>query len=481
MPMHKSTNIFSEIGKFFKENDASKAMYTIMHILNAIPLSEKALFKEGSRCNCKMTQLQVLQLLLLFPCFMLKNAFNYGSSSLGNLIGCQKDVFYRFLSNDEHDWRKILDSFSRRLWNKIQRESPNSDAPVCLMVDDTDFPKRGVRTELIGKVFSHVSHKMTLGFKALFLGVTDGKSQMLLDYALVGEEGKSGMYGLRQDQLDKRFSKEHTDECALTKRIEEYDTSKVTLMIEMIKRAIKSRIRFDYILADSWFACAEIIRFVCSRRTNCHYLGMAKMSKAKYGYEGKEFTAKALVSKFNHPKKGRKYSRALGCYYIMVDVKFAGHKVRLFFTKRNKNAKWCALITTNTSLSFFEAYRIYSMRWSLEVVFKESKQNLGLGKYQMRHFSSQIACTAITAMQYNILSAVKRFTDYATIGGLFKEAVGRSEELSVTERIWNALVELVTEIAQCFGIEDENIFDLLVNRTDKLNHFVQFYQLRNAS
>lgn len=29
MPMHKSTNIFSEIGKFFKENDASKAMYSI--------------------------------------------------------------------------------------------------------------------------------------------------------------------------------------------------------------------------------------------------------------------------------------------------------------------------------------------------------------------------------------------------------------------------------------------------------------------
>ena len=103
MPMHKSTNIFSEIGKFFKENDASKAMYSIMHILNTLSLSEKTFFKEESKCNCKMTQLQVLQLLLLFPCFMIKNAYNYGSSSLGRLVGCQKDVFYRFLSNDSHD------------------------------------------------------------------------------------------------------------------------------------------------------------------------------------------------------------------------------------------------------------------------------------------------------------------------------------------------------------------------------------------
>ena len=74
-----------------------------------------------------------------------------------------------------------------------------------------------------------------------------------------------------------------------------------------------------------------------------------------------------------------------------------------------------------------------------------------------------------------------------TIGRAIKELshedmeYGKSEELSVTERIWKALEELVTEIVQCFGIEDENIFELLVNRTDKLNHFVQFYQLRNTS
>ena len=84
-------------------------------------------------------------------------------------------------------------------------------------------------------------------------------------------------------------------------------------------------------------------------------------------------------------------------------------------------------------------------------------------------------------MQYNILSTAKRFTDYTTIGGLFKDAVEKGQELSVTERIGKALEELVIEIAQCFNIEDDNIFDLLVNRTDKLNYFVKFYQLRNAS
>ena len=252
-------------------------------------------------------------------------------------------------------------------------------------------------------------------------------------------------------------------------------------MIEMIRRIIKRKIHFDYVLADSWFACAEVILFITSRHVRCHYLGMIKMGKTKYTYKGKEYTANQLVALIDHPKKGRKYSRRLGCYHITVDVTFAGRDVRLFFTKRDKRGKWNGLITTNRKLDFFEAYRIYSRRWSLEVVFKESKGRLGLGKYQMRNFSSQIAMTAITAMQYNILSTAKRFSDYETIGGLFMDATKGSVELTLTERIWDMILEIVREIAECFNIEDEQILDILVNRSDKLSHFVEIYKLKLAS
>ena len=429
----KGTNIFSEIGNFFKENDATSAMNAIMDMTKALRLSEKRLFGSESKCNCKLTQLQVLGLLMLFPCFMIRNAYNYSKSSLSGLFDCRKDVFYRFISNESYDWRKILATVSLQLWNKSQeKRTSDSTAPVCLMVDDTDYPKRGIQTELIGKIYSHVTHSMMLGFKGLFIGITDGISQMLLDFAIVGEAGKKGDHGLKQKQLDARFSKEHDKDSHTAKRIGDY-------------------------------------------------LGMIKMGKTKYIYKGKEYTANQLVAIFDHPKKGRKYSRLLGCWYITVDVIFAGRNVRLFFTKRDKRGKWNGLITTNRKIDFFEAYRIYSMRWSLEVVFKESKQNLGLGKYQMRNFSSQIAMTAITAMQYNLLSTARRFSDYETVGGLFKDATKGSVELTLTERIWDIMLEVVREIAECFNIEDEDIFDTLLNRSDKLSHFVELYQLKLAS
>jgi hypothetical protein len=478
----KGTNIFSEIGKFFKENDATSAMNAIIDMTKTFRLSEKRLFGSESKCNCKLTQLQVLGLLMLFPCFMIRNAYNYGKSSLSCLFDCRKDVFYRFISNESYDWRKILATVSLQLWNKTQeKRTTDSAEPVCLMVDDTDYPKRGIQTELIGKIYSHVTHSMMLGFKGLFIGITDGISQILLDFAIVGEEGKKGNYGLKQEQLDARFSKEHDKESHTAKRIKEYNQSKIALMIEMIRRIIKRKIRFDYVLADSWFACADVIKFITSRHVSCHYLGMIKMGKTRYIYKGKEYTANQLAALFDKPKKGRSYSRRLGCWYITVDVIFAGRNVRLFFCKRGKWAKWNGLITTNKELDFFEAYRIYSMRWSLEVVFKESKQNLGLGKYQMRNFSSQIAMTAITAMQYNLLSTAKRFSDYETVGGLFNDAVKGSVELTLTERIWDMILEMVRMIAECFNIEDEEIFDMLLNRSDKLKHFVELYQFKLAS
>ena len=48
---------------------------------------------------------------------------------------------------------------------------------------------------------------------------------------------------------------------------------------------------------------------------------------------------------------------------------------------------------------------------------------VGLEKYQMRNFSSQITMTAIKAMLYNLLFTVRRLSNYETIGGLFNDAV----------------------------------------------------------
>ena len=458
-------------------------MFTIMNVIKGIRMNEQTLFGRKSRPNNKYSLLQVFQLLLVCPCFMIRNPFSIYGSPLGGKLGCRKDVFYEFLNDGRTDWRKLVYHIACQLWTKVIVRSDHRPTDTCLMIDDTDFPKTGRRMENIGRVHSHLEHRSILGFKALFLGITDGISQMLLDFAILGEKGRKGNYGMSQKELSRRYSIERDEADAIQTRLGEYSMSKIDLAIEMVRRAVRHKIRFRYVLADSWFTCAKIVRFIRSRHVKCDYIGMIKVGeegKTRYRFEHKELTAPAIIKKQNN-RGGKKYSRRLKCWYISADVVFADTRVRLFFIRRSKRGPWSGLLTTDLGLGFLEAYKIYSRRWSLEVVFKESKGLLGLGKCQSANFAAQIACTSLVALQYDILSVVKRFMDYETIGELFRQVGQDSLELTITERIWQAILELVAAITKVFSIDDEEVLDALVNESDEIAHICELYQYKMAS
>ena len=109
------------------------------------------------------------------------------------------------------------------------------------------------------------------------------------------------------------------------------------------------------------------------------------------------------------------------------------------FANEDARETGMGLLTTDLSLSFLEAYRIYARRWATEVAYKDCKTLLNFGKCQSVHFAAQIASFTLTMMQYNILCTVKRFEAYETIGGLFTEVTNDTLELSVTDKIWAIL------------------------------------------
>lgn len=82
MPLQKVTDFLLEISAFFKNNDAHKAKYSIMDVIKWLKMSEMSLFGMRSKRNNVYSLLQVFQTLLLYPCFMIHNPYNYGGSSL---------------------------------------------------------------------------------------------------------------------------------------------------------------------------------------------------------------------------------------------------------------------------------------------------------------------------------------------------------------------------------------------------------------
>ena len=476
----KDTSNISELNDFFTSSE--KVCETVLWIIRSLKLNGKR-FELNASDRTIYGPGTVLTFLLLFPVFQLPNVRAFSHSVLDKLFRGGKDVFYRLKNNEKVNWRSLHYRVTLQLIRLAKsRFTEESTGLKCLIADDTDLPKTGRRIELIGRVWSHVSNSSILGFKGLFLGYHDGKSFFGLDFSLHGEKGKNEKkpYGLTPKQAKERFSKKRSNLAAGSQRKWEYFEKKTDNLLWLIRNAIAKGIRFDYLLVDSWFVCDELITFICRLRIKCHLLGMAKMGKSRYDLNGQSYTAKELVEKLKRNKKTKR-SRKLNVWYSLADVYYKGNHIRLFFCKTTHRGNWNVLLTTNKNLEFEDAYRIYSTRWSIEVFFKEGKTHLRLGKSQSQDYDAQIADTTICLMQYNILSLAKRLLDYESMGELFKQAGTETLELTVVEKIWGYLLELIALIADIFEIDMEEILNKIADDNQSITKIIKMKAALNAA
>ena len=480
MLQRKDTTKISELNGFFTSSE--KVCETVLWIIRSLKLNSKQYLLLNSERTTYLPG-NVLTILLLFPLFQLENVREYSQSALIKLFRGGKDLFYRFKNNELINWRAINYKVTLQLIGIAKTRSTYDATDLrCLIADDTDLPKTGRSIELIGRIWSHVSKSSILGFKGLTLGYHDGKSFFGLDFSLHGEKGKNEKkpYGLTPSQSKERFSKKRSVHSPASIRKAEYFEKKTDNLLSMIRIAISKGVRFDYLLVDSWFVSDLLITFIFGRKINCHLLGMAKMGRSKYDLKGQSFTAKELIEKLKRNKKTKR-SRKLNVWHSFVDVRYKGNFIRLYFCKTTHRGNWNVLLTTNNKLDFEEAYRIYSIRWCIEVYFKEAKSLLRLGKSQSQDFDAQIADTTISMIQYNILSMAKRMLDYESLGELFKQAGVETLELTIVEKIWGYLLELLTLIADFCEIDMEEILDKIVADNQSIIKIIKMNAALNAA
>jgi hypothetical protein len=375
----------------------------------------------------------------------------------------EKDTFYRFKNDSKINWRKLFYYFINRYLYLVKKYTKEQIKGIkCLIIDDSLLEKTGKKIEFIGRVFDHITKNTKLGFRMLTLGFWDGKSFNPLDFSFHREKGSREKYpyGMKKSELKERYSKKRNIKSAGYKRVKELDKSKIEIAIEMLKRAVKHNIIADYVLCDSWFICEEFIKEIRKiRKGIIHVLGMCKMDRRKYLYNNKELTAKELLRKY---RKQIKRCRKIKSHYIRLVVDYKGTKLQLFFTRQTKQKDWKLLITTDLALTYIKAVEIYQLRWSIEVFFKESKQYLQLGKSQSNDFDAQIADTTISNIVYLILNLRKRFTDYETLGELFRDEKKTINELNLWEKLWGLFLEMMLFLVEIFEVDIDELMKKIV-------------------
>jgi len=303
---------------------------------------------------------------------------------------------------------------------------------------------------------------------------------------LVREKQKSApLYGLSSTEYRKQFKKKrHPDSPGYQRRLEA-NQSKIKIVVDMLRRAVKRGFHFEYVLVDSWFFSKEILACIESFRTkSIKLVAMVKMGKMLYRdcLSNKKLRADELRKKY---RKKAKRSRKLKASYIKVPVYYDNRRVNLFFVKIGKGGKWKCLVTNDLDLSFNKLMEIYHIRWSIEVFYKDAKQYLQLGKCQCNNFDSQIGSATLAMMQYIMLLLYKQMHYGQSLGSIFDLLGTQAQEKNITRYLTELFWEIVNKIGEVLDIDCIKLFEEIIldhQRAEEIrNLFLPAFEEKRAA
>lgn len=422
-------------------------------IRNSFNLS--LLSKAGRREKRNGTPVAALfETAVAFPLFFAGTVSGFFASHFAKMVKGSDCAFYRFCQDCLFNWRKVLYAASKLVSAKERKAGLEPKYPTALIIDDTTIQKAGRRIEGVSMVHDHVTGRCVPGFKLLALVWFNGCFTRTLDFCLVAEK-KLRLKNGRQ------FAKKRDIKSPGGEREKELRRDKVSLACAMLGRAAKRGYVPDYALVDTWFTCAKLINKIRGLGSgSVHFLGMVKPDKRLYVYNGNRYTLSQLRYAL---MAERKRCKRFNSRYIEVtcELKNVG-QVKLFISRFARNRKWVCLLTTDLEMNYIKAVETYAIRWNIEVLFKECKQLLKLGKCQANDFDAQVAHATQVFVAHAILAYFKHWGEFQTMGQLYAAIESQYTGLSTTEKIIALLEEVLSTIAaKLGGLDNVTLRDIM--------------------
>ena len=213
-----------------------------------------------------------------------------------------------------------------------------------------------------------------------------------------------------------------------------------------IDQALASGMTASYVLMDSWFTFAPLIKEITQRGLDV--IGMVKPTNQRYLHNGRALSLKELY-KVATPVQGE----GKGILRSIRTQMVPGIPIVMVFVRhRSKKNEWLAILSTDRTLTEEEIIRNYSIRWDIETFFKCTKSLLKLQKeFQGRSYDMLISHTTIVYTRYILLAWQHRQnTDERTLGGLFTALCDEVSELDWVVAL-QQLLEILNDVTKKAG------------------------------
>jgi SRSO17 transposase len=242
-----------------------------------------------------------------------------------------------------------------------------SGDPLHVVLDDTQKRKRGKLMEGVSKIFLHAEKVYAMGHT--ILGCAIVYRNVVIPYAV-------------RLWANKTF-------CQQTQH-RSYDGESIAFrkLTELAADVIHAMpLTNATVLFDSYYLCPNVTR-ACEAKPY-RWVGVAKKNRNFFPDGRDQDKRKLSTYGANALKRLGKWVAHEGKKYQLAErvgrLSKLG-RVKLVFSRRAKEKCWIAMATNETRWGALRVLRQYLNRWPIEVLFKESKQYLGLGDYQIMRY-----------------------------------------------------------------------------------------------
>ena len=286
---------------------------------------------------------------------------------------CHRTTFGHFLSKGIWDESYLWKAMKDIVLATVQKVAKQTTEPIFAIYDDTISKKTKPSSQASHPIEATEFHFSHLECKTVWC------HQLLAGLLSVGS-------------LTLPYYFEHYERGSISK----------IDMVCQIASSLPTAIGPAYALCDSWFTCTKVIE--AHFKKGYHFIGGLKTNRIIYP-QGIRTSIKELAT---HIKKDDvrlvtvnrqsywvyRYEGALNDLDNAV-VLITWHEDALF----NPKAMRCFL-STDTELDTQKTLEYYSKRWPIEIFFRQTKGNLGINQYQVRHITAIRRFWSLTVLTY---------------------------------------------------------------------------------
>ena len=383
----------------------------------------------------------VLCALLVWPLMKVKSLHCF-CAELCQILAGQVSVLYDFLGREDINWRGLSSELARRVYH-------GTDLGACsqraFVVDDTSQARTGRKVEGTSCYFDHTVGRHRKGHQVLQLGLAAERGFLPLEAQIV-----TGQKCAIDKPKDKPFHDQRSSAARDMRRAREQN--KHQLFRSMLQRALRAGFSAAYVLADAWFGCKENIACCLDHKL----VGIFQMKRGllAYQYHGRSYTASqlyAMVQRRMRPQNRRarfKTASLIVSLNRQTDDRQPARwvEVRLVFSapvRAHSTDTGVVFLCTEIKLSDAKILEVYALRWSVEVYFKEIKQNLGFLKEQSGRYQLAYASVHLAALRYLLLFEAMLRGGQLTYGEIRDRETGRLQTLTYAALLWQLFRALI--------------------------------------